>query len=238
MDPISIALVAGTLAILAGVIYAVLRQKAADKQRIADFGLWAQEHGLRFEHRPATRGAGVSYRFVRPEDGTSLTINRAFSRKSGNTTTSSPGSVVYRAHQPVFQGGMVLYAPQLHESMARAASTLLGLFDNSLARMLLKRFVDEDIAQHLGELRDFPPPDGVALSILATIDPAQIFDTNAAAAALDAAPKGRKAESTTMIVVSDSGLQLRVPREILDPAVFEPLLALGDRLAADLPLRR
>lgn len=207
-----------------GLAYAFWHAHKTEQRRQADYRAFAQRRGLSFEFRPARHRQPAELRFAQTDGGASLIVTRSHSKKSGNSTTRVAGHSVVRLPDPRMPGGMAVYAPPMAKGLAASASVLLGALDNGLARMILGKLLGDEIGAHLGQLRDFPAPSGTDLTILASVDPTPMFDSTAIATAIDAAPTGRNAEGKTMVLLTETGLQLRVARDLNEAPEIEALL--------------
>ncbi len=200
----------------------------------AGYAALAARRNLTFRFSPSHGNTAPRVEFLDPGKGLSVTIIRSM-QKSGtnNTTSETMGSSVARLPDPRMQGGIAVYAPKL-AGVADAASKVLGLFDNSIARRFLSWALGDDVGPHIGTLVDFPAPEGVELMIMANSDPALFFDPRPIARAIAAAPQGRTKHSATMVLLTETGLSLRVGRELNEPADIEALIDTVLALQAEL----
>lgn len=215
------------MALILGVFVAVMvLSYRTEKRRQADYAALAERRGLRFEFRRHQGRSPAELRFAAP-DGVSLVVTRKLSRKSGSSTTTTGGHSLFRANDPRLPGGMAVYAPQMPAGVASAAASLMGMFDNSLAKMILGKLLGDEIGAYLGQMDEVAPPQGVALTILATANPNAQFDAGAIAHAIEAAPRSRNSEARTMVLLGESGMQLRVGQALNEATEIEQLLDAG-----------
>jgi hypothetical protein len=218
---------------VAVVLLALVVQTIRRERRIrADLQAFARERGLRFDGQGRSGGDPARFTLSGDETGLVIDIIRSQSRKSGGTTRSVPGSTRISLPDPRFAGGLAVYSAHHDPATAAAASQLLGIFDNDLSRSLLSRVIGAEYGTHLGQLQAFDAPPGLAVTILATADPAQQFDTAAIAEALATIPHHRKAEP--MILLGETGLKLRLAQDITDTetlaGILDTFTALQSRL--------
>ncbi len=226
--------VIATPLILAAVGYALWRNHKTQTRRRAEYLALAELHGLEHALIPSRNRKPAEIRFTGGASGLSLVVTRPMTRKSGSSTTTVAGHTMLRLPDPRLDGGLALYTPELTEGLASAASKLMGIFDNSIARMILSKLVGDEIGAHLGELHEQPVPAGVGLTIMATVDPNPQFDASAIERAIRAAPAGRNAEAKTMVMINSAGLQIRVARALTEASDLERLIEVGHTLQADL----
>lgn len=222
------------MALILGVFVAVMvLSHRTEKRRQADYAALALRRGLRFEFRRAMGRSPAELRFA-TADGAGLVVTRKRSRKSGSTTTSSGGHSQFHADDPRLPGGLAVYAPAMPAGVAAAAASVMGILDNALAKRVLGPLLGDEIAAHLGQLQEFPAPQGVALTILATHEPTAQFDAATIARAIDQAPRGHGAEARTMVLLGENGLQLRIGWALNEVVDIEQLLDTGLALRAAL----
>lgn len=191
----------------------------------------AERRGLAFDLVGERRGARQQMRLSDIARGLSLTISPARPSKKGR---SDGGSTVLHLQDPAFPGGLAIYSPELHRDLPEALATFSGALDSGLARRALARFVDKDIADGLGELQAFPPPEGIAMSVLASVDPHGWFDARAISRVIEEGPRKRNGDGRTMVILNRSGLEVRLTLAVTTPEAVEAFLDRGLELQAEL----
>lgn len=93
------------------------------------------------------------------------------------------------------------------------------------------------MGQNLGQLQDFPAPDGVSLSILASSDPNADYDAGAIAAVLSGFTRRRRASTGPMLLISERGMSLRLDRDVTDPVQLGEIMDKLRDLAGRVRLR-
>lgn len=213
------------LVLVAGLFAAIVWQAAkTEKRRRAGYAELATRRDLTHEFHPGRGRAPTEFRFIDPQTGLVLTVTRKRTTRNGSTTTSRGGSSVVTLPDPRFAGGLAVYTPPMGRGVADAASGLMGAFDTPFAKALIGKILGDDIGAHLGQLRSHPAPDGVVLTIMASVDPDPFFDTKAIQKALYASPFADRDERKAMVIVSETGVQLRVPKDLNEPDQIESLL--------------
>ncbi|WP_123640255.1 hypothetical protein [Histidinibacterium lentulum] len=222
----------GTALLFAGLIWQT-RQRARARERGREaLSALADRRGLRFDLVGDRRGERQQMRLSDPAGAFSLTISPAAPSKKGR---GDGGGTVLHMQEPSFPGGLAIYSPDLHRDLPQALSTFSGALDSNLARRVLSRFLDADIAEGLGELQAFPPPGGITMSVLANVDPHPWFDAAAIARVVAEDPVARTGGRVQRIVIlRRSGLDLRLTRAVTTPEELEAFLDAGLALRADL----
>lgn len=215
--------------LVGGMLALILVSHRTEKRRRAEYVALAERRGWEhvFERSRGNRPAELH--FLDPAGGIELVVTRKLTRKSGSGSTTKGGSTVASLREPRLQGGLAVYTPPLDPKLAQAASSMLGVFDNSVARFFIGRLLGEDIGDHLGQLVEQPVPQGLPLSILATIDPAPFIEAAPIARALKAS-----GDEKAMVMVSTQGTRLRLGRPLNEAADIERLFDTAQALAAGL----
>ena len=223
------------LIVLALIAVAVLIWQAQqrEKRRRAAYEALAARRGLTYTLRPG-RGGPTVITFADPAQGLTLTVARSYSKTANGKSRTTPGHTNVQMADPRLSGGIALYSPELPAGVADAASKVMGLFDNSLSKLVLGKLLGDDIGAYLGELHDHPAPDGVALTIMASTDPNLLFDARAIERALSAIPAARNSERKNMVLITETGLQLRSGRDLRESAEIEQFLDIAQTLQRDL----
>ncbi|MCB1391392.1 MAG: hypothetical protein KDK12_19955 [Rhodobacteraceae bacterium] len=221
--------------VLSAVAFLVVSLRTERKRR-AGYLAMAERRAWDYEFVRARGNRPAEVRFADPVSGIALVVTRRLSRKSGSTTTTRGGATVAHLREPRLAGGLAVYTPPLDKDLASAATTMLGILDNSVGRFLVGRLLGEEFSQHVGQLVEQPVPAGADVSILASVDPRPVVDARAMARALSVFP-GDKA----MAMVSDEGIRLRIGRALAEPEeierLFDTALALGRDLREGSPQR-
>ncbi len=207
----------------------IWRSIQRNKQIKAGYRAYAEAHGLNHDYR-TIRGKGAEALFEDPQQGMTLIVKRRYKKQSGNGRSRSGGSAVVQFDDPRMPGGIAIYAQEMREGMAQAASTFAGIFDNSIGKMLIGRILGDDIGEYLGEIDEQPVPPGLDLTILASVDPAPWFDAAAAERALSVFGKGEQ----PLVMITENGLQLRLAREVTEPEALDTLIETARRLKAEI----
>jgi len=189
----------------------------------------ALRRGLSFELTGKNTGPRQHFRFVSADTGLSLTV-----MPSGESARRESGTTVMHLQTPTLDGGLAIYSSQLHPDMAKAIATFSGFLDNPLARRALGKVLGDDLAGNLGTLQSFPAPGGVELSVLADADPHGQFDPHAIARAIEDGPRCNRGQPRMMIVLSRTGMDLRVALALTKTEEIDRLLDQGLALQADL----
>lgn len=205
-------------AALAAVVALIVAQRRAEARRRAAYQALAQRRGWDHAFQRARGGRPAELHFTDAARGIALVVTRRLSRKSGSVTTTKGGTTVVSLRRPRLAGALALYVPPSERDLLAAAGSVLGIFDNALGRMLVGRLAGEEIGDHLGQLTAQPVPAGLALGILASVDPAPFIDATPMAQALAAAPSPK-----AMILVSETGTRLRLGRALYEAAEIERL---------------
>jgi len=227
----SIFVLIGFAAFFAAGIAVLIATRRAEARRRSAYQALAERRAWGYEFRRAQGSRPAEVRFTDPARGLGLIVTRRLSRKSGSTTTTRGGHTVVELKEPRLSGGLALYVPPSEAEMVKAASSVLGIFDNSIGKFLIGRLAGEDIGDHVGQLVGQPVPEGVPVAIMATVDPSLWIDATAMARALAAAP-GDKA----MVLVSATGTRLRIGQPLYAPEDIEQLFDAA--LALDAALNR
>lgn len=214
-------LVFGAIALAMGaMVWASMKR---ERRLQAGYAALAARRALTFRFSPGRGRTAPKLEFLDPTTHLVVTITRAVRKSNNSGSSETLGSSVADLPEPRLQGGIAVYAPKL-PGVAGAASKLMGMFDNSLSRRMLSKFLGDDIGPHIGTLTDFPAPEGVDLMIMANSDPALFFDVRPIARAIESAPRGRTQHSATMVMLTETGLKLRVGRDLNEPADIEALI--------------
>jgi hypothetical protein len=211
-----VAVIVGAIVIFGGALALFIAAHRTEKRRRAAYLALAEQRGWDYEF-VRTRGNQPSeLRFSDPASGIRLVVTRKLTRKSGSSTTTKGGATVASLREPRLQGGLAVYTPPMDADLAKAASTMLGIFDNSVARFVIGKLLGEEFGEHVGQLVEQPVPAGVAVSILATVDPASFIDAAPIARALKEAD-----DEKAMAMVSETGTRLRLGRALNEAADIE-----------------
>lgn len=222
--------IAVVMAIIAVLIW---RSHQLETRRRAAYQAFADQRGLTYT-LSKTRGGPTIVTFADNARGLTLTVTRAYSKSSNGKSRTTPGNTKIQMADPRLPGGIALYTPEMAAGVADAASKVMGIFDNSLSKMVLGKLLGDDIGAYLGELHDHPAPAGVALTIMATVNPNPMFDAAAIERALSAIPAARNAERKSMILLTENGLQIRSGRDLREVAEIERFLDLAQTLQTEL----
>ena len=219
----------GLAAMFAAAIALIIATRRAEARRRAAYQALAERRAWGYEFRRSQGSRPAELQFTDPARGIRLVITRRLSRKSGSTTTTRGGYTVVELKEPRLYGGLALYVPPTEAELIKAASSVLGIFDNGIGKFLIGRLAGEDIGDHVGQLVAQPVPEGVPVSIMATVDPAPFIDAAAVARALAEAPGDKP-----MVLVSETGTRLRSGRALYPPAEIEQLFDVALALDAAL----
>ncbi|MCW1933421.1 hypothetical protein [Pararhodobacter zhoushanensis] len=220
-------------AVMVGVGVLIWRSQQIEKRRRAAYQVFADQRGLTYTQSKA-RGGPTVFTFADGARGLTLTVTRSYSKSSNGKSRSSPGHTKIQMADPRLPGGIALYTPEMAAGVADAASKVMGIFDNSLSKMLLGKLLGDDIGAYLGEMHDQPAPEGVALTIMATVNPNPLFDARLIEHALSEIPAARNAERKTMVLITENGLQIRAGRDFREVAEIERFLDIAQTLQAAL----
>ncbi|WP_127108681.1 hypothetical protein [Pararhodobacter zhoushanensis] len=220
-------------AVMIGVGVLIWRSQQIEKRRRAEYQAFADRRGLAYALSKA-RGGPTIIQFTDRARGLTLTVTRAYSKSSNGKSRTTPGNTKIQLADPRLPGGIALYAPEMAAGVATAASKVMGIFDNSLSKMLLGKLLGDDIGAYLGEMHDHPAPEGIALTIMATVNPNPLFDARLIEHALSEIPTARNAERKSMVLITESGLQIRAGRDFREVAEIERFLDIAQTLQAGL----
>lgn len=230
-DALPVLLFIAAVMVCVGVL--IWRSQQIEKRRRAEYQAFADQRGLTYTLSKA-RGGPTVFTFADGSRGLILTVTRSYSKSSNGKSRSSPGKTKIQLADPRLTGGIALYAPEMAAGVATAASKVMGIFDNSLSKMLLGKLLGDDIGAYLGEMHDHPAPEGVALTIMATVNPNPLFDARLIEHALSEIPTARNAERKSMVLITESGLQIRAGRDFREVAEIERFLDIAQTLQAGL----
>ena len=169
-----------------------------------------------------------------------LEVVRRFSSgrtRRGGARTTSPGNAEFRLPEPVFEGGLAVFAAGSAGSTGGAA-TPPGISDNRDDEGVPGSFLGPDIERHIGQLRPFPAPEGSGLTVMGTADPSLLFDLPTMGRLLNgwASPRGQWARPK--LVIGEAGLRLMVGHELVTPEAVTQMVDLGLELGAKAASRR
>lgn len=231
MDPIGFAVFGAIAVALAAIAVTSMRR---ERKIQAGFTELAARRAMTYRYSPGQGRTAPKSEFLDPRHGLTVTVTRKMRKGSGDNSSETAGSTMAMLPDPRLPGGLAVYAPKAPAGLGAAATKMMGLFDNSIARTLLSRWLGDEIGQHLGTLQDFPPPAGTSLTIMANSDPNLFFDATKIARAIEHAPRGRDQHTSTMVMLSETGMKLRVGRDLTDAADIDALIAVALKLQADL----
>jgi len=221
----------GVAVLVGGAAALIISAHRTEKRLRAEYVALAERRGWAHEFQPSRGGQPSAVHFTDPASGASLVVTRKITRKSGSGSTTKGGSTVASLREPRLQGGLAVYTPPLDPKLAQAASSMLGVFDNSVARFFIGRMLGEEFGDHLGQLTEQPVPAGLPLSILATVDPGPFIDAAPIARALAAS-----GDEKAMVMVGTQGTRLRLGRAMNEAAdierLFDTALTLQSELGA------
>lgn len=196
------------LAAFALILWSSARREKARREAYSAF---AQQNGLSYEHLPVAGRTPPRHVFTEAASGLVLTVTRQRSTRRGRVTTTTGGTTSADFPDPTVQAGLVFYSAEMVPGMARAASNFLSLLNNRVGQRMIGRFLGEEYAPYLGGLVEQPVPPGLGLTILATADPAPLFDAGAVHRAVQALPSKRGA----MVAITETGTRLRISRDLV-----------------------
>jgi len=247
MDGDTIWMMAVAIAFVA-VFVVLIRSGAKAEQRFKDaLSEMAAARGWIVNHETFGKGRGF---VVTPADGGdwSLEVRRRQSSRStgagGRTTgSSSPGRSEFRVPDPALPGGLAVFMPGSRDgaegaAFGEAASSIMGLFDNSFGRAMLGRLLGPDMGEHVGALQSFPSPPGSGLQVLATADPSLWFDLAAIGRTLAGWQPSGRMEAPPQMIVGEAGLRIMVPRELSNAEAVAQMVDVGLALRACAARRR
>jgi len=215
------------------VIMALRRKRARDAAMEALFAArdWSITEGRRNRRRE---------RIVTPSDGAwrLILLGPKRNNKSRTRTAASLGSTEIRFPEPAFRGGLAVFAPAPAAGMGNTAAALLGLMGSVLSREVMHRLVGEELAERVGDLEDYPAPEGTGMMILATADPAFGLDIHVAARVLTETATRLGGKFPPAIMASDTGMGLRVGGEIQRAEDLADFVDIALRLRDALPRSR
>jgi len=221
-----------SLFLASGLGYVFWQGQRTSHRRRAERQALAASRGLDYAVRARRGGTPVETHFIDRRRGLTLTVTHPGSHRRGRLTTRAPDSTCLAFTRPALTRGMVIYLPEPARHRPTAADRLMGLLDNRFARMLIGRFLGNVYAPWMAELRPQPVPPGLPLRVMASSDPAPLFDIEAVARAMAAAPTGSKGDARAMVVITDAGLQIRLTRALLEAREIADLLDTGLALHA------
>jgi heme exporter protein CcmD len=222
------------VSIFAWLIIWSIRKDRAFRAALADLAT-ANNWELRQEAQRRTSGAAFHFTPRDPAEGWSVSFHRA--RPKGRSGSRGDGSTLFTAPDPAFQGGLIVVTVEQHPSMGGALSQLAGVLDNAMGRAIMGTLLGDSVGRHVGQLQNFPAPEGSRLTVMATTDPALFFDLAPLSPLLHGwRPRKIGLKGAPVVTISDEGVVVRLGYMPDDAADIEKFIALGR--AASAALRR
>jgi hypothetical protein len=187
--------------------------KRRRERKLTEF---AVSQGWVVKHSWGITGPGNCY-VIRPknEAGWELRIRRrATGWGSFGSASSVPGRAEFRADQPRFANGFVLFAYNAgYRRSARAVAFLTRVFGLLVGRPVARWFYGREMGDNLRALKHFESPEGIDLAIFATSDPRGWFDLELISNSINKLGAGRRARPSVQIgnrfiVVDDYGVEI------------------------------
>lgn len=207
------------------------------QRRKAELAARAAEAGWLVERIPAGR---VTATEIRPRTGGwVLRLRPAYSRKSGNSRASDPGTTELSFDTPAWPDGLAVFSQKRHGGgtggqIAQMMGGLGNLLETSMARALLARLIGPELAELGPRLQSYDPPAGIELAILATEDP-RGADLGAIHRAIHGwKPVRARDQGPPSLTIGPGGTRLRLNYALYEVADFDRFIEIGQTLAAAL----
>lgn len=197
------------IAAFGGIIIWSIRKDREFRARLAEM---AAENNWALQTEAQTRASGAGFHFTSldPSQGWRATFRRPRPKGKSSSNRGS-GSTSFTAPDPVFRGGLVAVTLAQHPGMGSAMSQLAGMFDNAIGSKLLGMLMGDSVGRYAGQLQEFPAPEGSALTVLASTNPALFLDLAPLGPLLQGwQPRYRGLKTPPMVTISDDGVTLRL----------------------------
>lgn len=231
MDTQKLAVYLALAVFIGGFVVIIVWSLRVERNRQTALRTVVERHGWEYAHSPGTSRRAAHLCITPTDAGWRLDIRRR--RNRGKHRGQDPGRSEFVSPTPYFQNNLVMLIGPGARGLTGAMGALSGVLDNAFGRGLLSRLFGPEIAEHAGNLRNYAPPEGSGLSVLASDDPTPLFDLPAIGAHLSAWPRQRGANAgPPVVMIHSEGLRVALNYELDDPARIEAFIALGEQLVA------
>lgn len=212
-------------AVFGGMGWYFWRQFKSDQTRASELQAMAVAQGWSISNRDEGRQPVTV--ITGPRGVWVLRLAQGYGGREGAARVSVSGSTEIWFPNVVWPGEVAVFAQRMGGSVPDG--DLRGLVQNRLVQAMMGDLLPQELVREAGRMRQFPPPEGVELWMMASADPGAL---DLAAVHRAVHEGGGRAAGPAMVMLGPEGLRYKLGAELESAREIARFIAQGEALAA------